>query len=137
MVLLIGISNTYTTDTDSNIIIIRGPIENEVNITPLCHAQGGAYGLNNLAIKSFLNTPLCIPTMDCEVVGEDAYVGYKVYEASRGFVIQCEGFQSQPEKNLNSRLQTAIAIHHITDHFLTTHSNIMNDLKSNELKSRG
>jgi len=130
--LLIGITIAYTIIIFI-IIIIRGPIENEVNVTSLCHAQGGSYGLNNMAFKSFLNTPLCIPTMDCEVGGEDAYVGFKVYKETRGFVIQCEGFQSQPEKNLNIRLQSAIAIHHISDHFLTTHSNIMNELKTLEM----
>ena len=119
---------TNTTKTN----VIRGPIVNDVNITPLCHAQGGSYGFNNIALKSFLNTSLCTPEMDCEVVGEDAYVGFKIYKESHGFVIQCEGFQSQPEKNLNNRLQTAIAIHHITDHFLTTHSSIMDELKSIE-----
>ena len=72
--------------------------------------------------------------MDCEVVGEDAYVAYKLYRETREYVIQCEGFQSQPEKNFYTRLRSAIAVHHVSDHFLTTHMSVLNQFKELEKK---
>ncbi len=127
--------NDFSFNETSNSVVHRSPVGSEANVTGLCYAQGGIYGFNSMALQSFLNTTLCVPDMDCEVVGEDAYVAYKIYRETRAFVIQCEGFQTQPEKNIHYRLHSAIAIHHISDHFLATHMSILNELK--ELETNG
>ncbi len=126
--------NDFSFNETSNDAVHRSPVDNEANVTGICYAQGGIYGFNNIALQSFLNTKLCIPGMDCEVVGENAYVAYKIYRETREYVIQCEGFQSQPEKNFYTRLQSAIAVHHISDHFLTTHMTVLNQFKELEKK---
>lgn len=125
--------NDFSLNETNNGTVHKAPdIE---NMTGICYAQGGAYGLNNYALRNFQNTVLCTPDMDCEVSGEDAYVGFKIYRESRRFVIQCEGFQSQQERNLYDRLRTSITLHHVNNVFLKNHNEILNELKMTEINN--
>ncbi len=60
---------------------------------PTCHAQGEAYGFNQVAMRFLANVTLCTHGMDLESMQEDVYFGWKLYRDLKVVPIHCGSFR--------------------------------------------
>jgi len=89
----------------------------------LCYGQGGAgYGLNNIAMKALIASPICSSLKTSDETPEDTFTGLTIYNAYKVNVIHCGGFRSS-ELIGEQLFRHSISFHYIDHKWLRSHGN--------------